>query len=107
MRCYIAFTFLCSMAFATTIKEACKPNCIKDCMEVGNEDREGTHCRMVFGFGRMTMAVTNWEVSCQLACERTCNIICVPKEEVRNGQAVAEDRKYGFYPYPNTTNTDK
>ena len=105
MRSHIALGLLCSMAFATTIKEDCKPKCMKDCMEVGNGDKEGTHCRMVFGLGQMTMAVTNWEVPCQSACERTCNIICMPKGEVRNGEAVAEDRKYGFYPYPNTTNT--
>ena len=50
-RICIAFPLMCSMVFAATIKKDCKPNCIKDCMEVGNGDKEGTHCTMVFGNG--------------------------------------------------------
>ena len=110
MRSYIAFALLCSMAFAATIKEDCKPNCMTDCMEVGNEDKEGTHCTMVFGNGPNGLG---WYGSddngsdqlgspmpvrtCQESCKATCNIICMAEGEARDGEAVAVLRQYGYY----------
>ena len=110
MRSYIAFALLCSMAFAATIKEDCKPNCMRDCMEVGNRDKEGTHCTMVFGSGPNGLG---WYGSddngsdqldspmpvrtCQESCKATCNIMCMPKGEARDGEAVAVLRQYGYY----------
>ena len=41
MRSHIAFALLISVAFGATIKEDCKPNCMKDCMEVGYGDVGG------------------------------------------------------------------
>ena len=73
MRSYIAFALLCSMAFATTIKEDCKPNCMTDCMKVEMRIRKAPTAPWSLamgpmgwvGMGRMTMAVTNWVVPCQ------------------------------------------
>ena len=88
-------------------QEDCKPNCMTDCMEVGNEDKEGTHCTMVLGYGPNGLG---WYGSddngsdqlgspmpvrtCQESCEATCNIICMAEGEAREGELgpAAEDR---------------
>ena len=109
MRSYIAFALLISIAFGATIKKDCKPNCMKDCMELGNGDKEGTHCTMVFGNGPNGFG---WYGSdddgidqlgspmpvrtCKESCEATCNIMCMAEGEARDSSVLAEDR-WGSY----------
>ena len=98
-----------SNAFGATIMENCNRNCMEDCMVVGNGDKEGTHCTMVFGNGPNGLG---WYGSddngsdqlgspmpvrtCHESCEATCNIICMVDGEAHDGEVVAEDRWFGY-----------
>ena len=106
MRTFIAIALLSSVVFAATIKEECKPNCMKDCTEVGSGD-PGTNCMMVFGSGpdgpgwycfddegndHLGSPVPTG--TCRESCEKTCNSICSPEEGAE--EQVAADRYYGY-----------
>ena len=105
MRTFIAIALFSSVAIAATIKDECKPNCVKDCIEVGSGDVGGTNCVMVFGNGPKGLG---WYWlddegsgnlgspmrmgTCQESCEKTCNNICSPEQEGGDDEQVAEDR---------------
>ena len=104
MRSLITITLCISLAFATTIKQECKPICMKDCTEVGRED-VGNNCVMMFGMGpdgpgwywfddEGSDHVGNPMPSrtCQDSCTETCDNLC---KQGGDGQP-AEDRGYGY-----------
>ena len=98
MRTFIAIALFSSVAIAATIKDECKPNCVKDCIEVGSGDVGGTNCVMVFGIGPngpgwygSNEEGNDHRGTCQESCLATCNILCMPKREGSDG-GVAEDR---------------
>ena len=102
----ISIALCSSLALAATIDQVCKPNCMKDCTDVGNGDVGGTNCVMVFGTGSNGLG---WYGSddngndqlgtCRESCEAVCELMCTPRGEGSDDGQEADDRWLAYRGY--------